>query len=41
LLPPSPDDAVVERLEVALRLPRAICRLLAARGYAVPDEAKA
>jgi single-stranded-DNA-specific exonuclease len=41
LLPPSPDDAVVERLGIALRLPRAICRLLAARGYAVPDEAKA
>jgi single-stranded-DNA-specific exonuclease len=41
LLPPTPDDAVVERLGIALRLPRAICRLLAARGYAVPDEAKA
>ena len=41
LLPPEPDAAVVSALQEELRLPRAICRLLAARGYGAPDDAKA
>ena len=41
LLPPEPDPAVVAALQEELRLPHAICRLLAARGYGVPDDAKA
>lgn len=41
LLPPEPDPAVVSALQAELRLPVAICRLLAARGYGVPDDAKA
>lgn len=41
LLPPEPDAAVVAALQEELRLPPAICRLLAARGYGVPDDAKA
>jgi single-stranded-DNA-specific exonuclease len=41
LLPPEPDPAAVAALQDELRLPNAICRLLAARGYAVPSDAKA
>jgi single-stranded-DNA-specific exonuclease len=41
LLPPEPDAAAVERLQQELRLPWAICRLLATRGLGEPDEAKA
>lgn len=41
LLPQEPDPAVVAQLEEALKLPPAICRLLAARGYGIPDDAKA
>ena len=40
LLPPEPDAAVVAALQEELRLPPAICRLLAARGYGTPDDAK-
>jgi len=40
LLPTEPDPALVERLQEELHLPRAICRLLALRGYSVPDDAK-
>jgi len=40
LLPIEPDSALVERLQEALHLPRAICRLLALRGYSAPDDAK-
>jgi single-stranded-DNA-specific exonuclease len=39
-LPTEPDPAVVERLEQELHLPRAICRLLAIRGYGATDDAK-
>ena len=41
LLPPDPDPALVAALQEELRLPSAICRLLAARGYGAPDDAKA
>ena len=41
LLPPEPDPGVVAALQDELRLPNAICRLLAARGYGVPENAKA
>jgi single-stranded-DNA-specific exonuclease len=41
LLPQEPGPAVVAQLEEALKLPPAICRLLAARGYGIPDDAKA
>ena len=41
LLPAEPDPTVVSALVEELRLPRPICRLLAARGYGVPDDAKA
>ena len=34
------DDAAVGRLVEALRLPEPLCRLLAQRGYGVPEEAK-
>jgi len=40
ILPTEPDAATVEQLQHELHLPRAICRLLAIRGYSVPDEAK-
>ncbi|HTE47294.1 MAG TPA: single-stranded-DNA-specific exonuclease RecJ [Gemmatimonadaceae bacterium] len=40
LLPTEPDPAVVERLQDELHLPRAICRLLAIRGYGATDDAK-
>jgi single-stranded-DNA-specific exonuclease len=40
-MPQEPDQAVVEQLQDALKLPPAICRLLAARGYGIPDDAKA
>jgi single-stranded-DNA-specific exonuclease len=40
ILPTEPDPAVVERLEQELHLPRAICRLLAIRGYGATDDAK-
>ena len=35
---PAPD--VVRRLEQSLRLPEPLCRLLAARGHATPEQAK-
>jgi single-stranded-DNA-specific exonuclease len=41
LLPVEPDAGVVRQLEDELHLPVAICRLLAARGYGLPDRAKA
>jgi single-stranded-DNA-specific exonuclease len=40
LLPTEPDPGVVERLQQELHLPNAICRLLAIRGYTVPEDAK-
>jgi single-stranded-DNA-specific exonuclease len=39
-LPEEPDGTVVQRLREELRLPSAICRLLAARGFGAPDHAK-
>jgi single-stranded-DNA-specific exonuclease len=41
LLPAEPNEAVVEQLQRELKLPPAICRLLAARGFGAPDDAKA
>ena len=41
LLPDEPNPADVARLQEELRLPAAICRLLAIRGLAAPDDAKA
>ncbi|HXT15547.1 MAG TPA: single-stranded-DNA-specific exonuclease RecJ [Gemmatimonadaceae bacterium] len=41
LLPEEPDATVVARLQDELKLPAPICRLLAARGYGAPDDAKA
>ena len=41
ILPPEPDAPAVERLQQELHLPSAICRLIAARGFAAPEEAKA
>lgn len=38
--PPEVDDAGVEALVRALRLPEPICRILAARGFHAPDDAK-
>ena len=40
LLAPEPDAAVVSRLQQELHLPAAICRLIAVRGFAAPDDAK-
>jgi single-stranded-DNA-specific exonuclease len=40
LLPSEPDPAVVAVLHEELRLPRALCRLLAIRDYGAPEEAK-
>jgi single-stranded-DNA-specific exonuclease len=40
ILPTEPDSALVARLQDELHLPPAICRLLAARGFAVPADAK-
>lgn len=41
LFPQEPEPAIVAQLAEELRLPPAICRLLAARGFAAPDDAKA
>jgi single-stranded-DNA-specific exonuclease len=41
IVPPEPDGAAVERLRQELHLPPAICRLIASRGFAAPDDAKA
>jgi single-stranded-DNA-specific exonuclease len=41
LLPQEPDPTVVAQLQDELKLPLTICRLLASRGHAVPDDAKA
>lgn len=40
MLPTEPDPAAVALLQEELKLPHALCRLLAARGFAVPDDAK-
>jgi single-stranded-DNA-specific exonuclease len=40
ILPTEPDAATVEQLQQELHLPHAICRLLAIRGYSVPEDAK-
>jgi single-stranded-DNA-specific exonuclease len=40
ILPTDPDSALVARLQDELHLPAAICRLLAARGFVVPADAK-
>jgi single-stranded-DNA-specific exonuclease len=40
LLPKEPDPAAVALLEQELHLPPALCRLLAARGFGAPDDAK-
>jgi len=40
ILPTEPDSALVARLQDELHLPAAICRLLAARGFVVPADAK-
>ncbi len=40
LLPTEPDPAAVALLQEELKLPHALCRLLAARGFALPDDAK-
>jgi single-stranded-DNA-specific exonuclease len=40
LLPQEPDPAVVAQLQEDLRLPHALCRLLAVRGFGAPGEAK-
>ena len=40
LLPQEPDPAVVAQLQEDLRLPHALCRLLAVRGFGASDEAK-
>lgn len=40
LLPQEPDAAVVAQLQDDLRLPHALCRLLAVRGFGVTDDAK-
>ena len=41
LLPTEPDALVVAQLQDELKLPHAVCRLLAIRGFAEPDHAKA
>jgi single-stranded-DNA-specific exonuclease len=41
LLPQEPDSAIVAQLKDELRLPHAVCRLLAIRGFGEPDHAKA
>jgi hypothetical protein len=41
LLPEEPDPAIVAQLKDELRLPHAVCRLLAIRGLGEPDHAKA
>ena len=41
LLPTEPDAVVVAQLQDELKLPHAVCRLLAIRGFAEPDHAKA
>jgi single-stranded-DNA-specific exonuclease len=41
LLPKEPDPAIVAQLMEELRLPHAVCRLLAIRGFGEPDHAKA
>jgi single-stranded-DNA-specific exonuclease len=38
--PPPADDAAVDALVDTLKLPRMICRLLVARGYVAPEDAK-
>ncbi|MFI5227617.1 MAG: single-stranded-DNA-specific exonuclease RecJ [Gemmatimonadales bacterium] len=40
LLPAEPEPALVARLQDELHLPLAICRLLAARGFILPADAK-
>ncbi len=40
LPPPAVDESAVATLAEALKLPPVICRLLVARGYVSPDEAK-
>ena len=40
LSPPSVDEAAVATLADTLKLPPVICRLLVARGYVAPDDAK-
>jgi single-stranded-DNA-specific exonuclease len=40
VLPATPDPAQVALLAEELKLPEIVCRLLLARGHAVPDEAK-
>jgi single-stranded-DNA-specific exonuclease len=40
ILPRTPDPAAVAALGEQLRLPEIVCRLLATRGYASPDDAK-
>jgi single-stranded-DNA-specific exonuclease len=40
LLPNEPDPAVVAQLQEDLRLPHALCRLLAVRGFGETDDAK-
>ncbi|WP_158508825.1 single-stranded-DNA-specific exonuclease RecJ [Gemmatirosa kalamazoonensis] len=36
----APDAAIVDRIEAELRLPHTIARLIAARGHALPDDAR-
>ena len=40
LLPETPDPAIVEQLRQTLHLPLPLCRLLATRGFVLPDDAK-
>jgi len=40
LLPEPPDPAIVEQLRQILHLPLPLCRLLATRGFVLPDDAK-
>lgn len=40
LLPQEPDPAIVAQLQEDLRLPHALCRLLAVRGFGGTDDAK-
>lgn len=41
LLPTEPDPTVVAQLQDELKIPHAVCRLLAIRGFGEPDHAKA